>query len=371
MTTTYKYLMILLGLLLMTNLSSGQNYSISIAKPKVKATDNLYSLSSIIEGALKETISNCDGYVNLINRNDIEEIEKRRKKIAKRNKGIDLAAGSMKGVDYILESKVSNIKLTRDSITVKKFVGKNKATTRSKSATAKKTKGAKELIPKIVYSKHFSFDLDLSIVSVEDGTVLTQFRIKPTGFSYKTDTDIFSIDKKLLSHEAVLDCRDCIVSTVDYMILQALPVQLPVLHIHKSKKVEAKEIIIKGGKDSPLRLGVKFNILKVYTQEIGGESILRQEKIGEAKSEEVLIGTTRCKVKKGKKEVYAAIESGEKLVVVATDLKEKETCSFYIQSSSRKAKKAAFKGARTSDSLPSKDTSETKKTTTKKKVKRK
>lgn len=344
--------MIGIVVLLLTNISSAQEYNISIAKPKVKATVNQHALSSIIEGALKETISNSKGFVSLINRTDFEEIEKRRNKIAKSNKDLNLAAASMIGANYILESKASNVKTITDSLSVKKNV-------------------SGKLIPKMVFSKHFSFDLDLSLVSVEDGSVSAQFRVSPTGLAYKSDTDATAINKEQLSHEAVLDCRDCLVSTLRYMILQALPVHLPVLHIHKSKKMEAKELIIKGGKDTPLRNGVKFNILKIYTQEIGGESILRQEKIGEAKLEEVLIGTTRCKVKNGGKDVYKAIEAGDKVVVVVTDLKEQKTCNYYLQSRDRKSKNAGLKSARTSDTLPSDEKSKKEEKTTKKKVVRK
>ena len=340
-----------IGIFLIVNISSAQQYNISVAKPKVKATENQYELRKIIEGSLNEAISKSNGYVTLINRTDIEEIESRRKKIAKRNKDLNLAAGTMKGVDYILNSKASNIKITSDSLVVKKNV-------------------SGKLVPKTVYSKHFSFDLDLSFVSVEDGTILAQSRIVPSGFAYQSDVNPKMINKEMLYHEAVLDSRDCLRSLIDYMILQSLPVQIPVLHIHKSKKKEAKEIIIQGGKNSPIRPGVKFDILKIYMQEIGGQSILRQEKIGEAKFEELLIGTSRCKIKKGGKEVFQAMEAREKIVLVTTDLKEKETCGLSIQSRERRSKKASFSKARTSDETPKKDTSKTKRKT-KKKVKRK
>jgi hypothetical protein len=67
------------------------------------------------------------------------------------------------------------------------------------------------------------------------------------------------------------------------MVMSTLLVNTRVLTISKTKKDKAKTILIDGGYNSPFRTGLKFDIVKVYTQEMGGESVERKEKIGEAK----------------------------------------------------------------------------------------
>lgn len=328
--------------------TAAQDVRIRVVKPRIKASDNVNNLGNQIHGSIKRAVANIKDYVSLIDREIEEELSISRETL-KRNSGV--ASSAMVGANYILETKISDIRMSYDSVQVVKDKGKSK---------------------KWLFRCNVGFTCNLELVSVETGETTVQQSVNVKGYAFELINYIYLFNREKLFREALVDQRECFETLIQYMILQAVPVKTPVISISESKKNEAKKLLLKGGRFSPVRSGLKYDVVKVYTQRLGGKEVQREEKIGELKHDNTYEHYTECKVKKGKKEIFAAIEAGDKLYARTKDLKPKDTCDGFLAAGYRAARNAAYKSARAEDPAPSK-TKNTKssKSKSKKKVRRK
>ena len=97
---------------------------------------------------------------------------------------------------------------------------------------------------------------------------------------------------------------------------------------------------------------MKFDVIKTYTQEVGGEKVEREEKIGEAKFKRSYSYLSECSVSKGKKEVLAAYENGDKLYCKPAELKHLPTCAVGLRSAKRTGLHKGYRSAKKSDDDP-------------------
>lgn len=346
-------LLIIASLLLLCVVSNAQDNGVHIrvAKPKIKAVDNNYNIGPYIHGSIKRSIANIRDYVDLVDRTDEREIETARKTL-KKNTG--LAATAMIGANYVLESKISNVRMSYDSVEVIKDEGKSK---------------------KWLYRCDVGFDCVVEIVSVESGEAIAQQAMNVVGFAFELLNYKYLVNKDKLLREALIDQRECFETQIQYMVLQLNEVKSPIVSMSKVKKEEAKKVLVKGGRYTPVRPGLKYEVIKTYTQTLGGKEVLRKEKIGELKHDYTYEYYTECKVKKGKKEIYAAINAGEQLYAKTKDLKPQDTCDGFLAAGYRANRNKAYKAARKEHKAPTptdtKNSKSSKKSKTKRKVKRK
>lgn len=260
----------------------------------------------------------------------------------------------MVGANYILESKVSDVEFLSNKTKVEKQVKKKR-------------------VSKFVFSETVKFSIDFELVNIETGEIDFQYRMNIDGLGYETKEFDMHKNKHLLVRKAMADVKDCMRSVLKYMISSLTIVKSQIVDINDIKKDKAKSILIHGGYNTPWRKGSKFDIVKVYTQEVGGETIEREEKIGEAKYKESYLYLSKCSVSKGKKEILAAFQEGASLYCVPVELKHRPTCSYGLYSGSRKSLHSSYKKALASDPGPNAKTISLKKKKPKntKKVKRK
>ncbi|MFT6334625.1 MAG: hypothetical protein ACI86M_001513 [Saprospiraceae bacterium] len=339
-----------------TQLTYGQDQSIniSVASPKVKATDNKENLRSIIKSEIEKSIVGISDYVTLVERDYLEQINYRRAEL-KRDDNPNIASGAMTGANYLLESKVSLVKFDEGQKVVEKAIKSRREN-------------------RYVYWNKVNYTIDFELINVETGEIASQYRMKSDGMGYEM-LERKSPNRTKLINKALLESRSCMRNVIEYMVLSTLIVKSRIIDINEIKKDKAKNILIEGGRKSPFRGGLKFDILKVYNQDIGGETIQRQEKIGEAKYKDKFDRVSQCSVSKGDKEVLKAFNEGAQLYCVPRDLKYLETCGQFLFIPSKKSNAASLDQAlkpspKPSTNKESKSSSTTKKKNTKK-VKRK
>lgn len=315
----------------MCNISAQDDLSVNIAValPKVKAVDNKNNLRNVIQSELEESLLNNRDYVTLVEREYLYLIERRRKQL-KNSDNANVASSAMVGANYLLESKVSDIKITLDSTYVVKTV------------SGKKKKY-------YVFRRMISFDLDLELIDIESGEVKFQHRISPTGWESDKQDYAKLLDKDHLLKVAVIDIRDCLDPVLSYMLYMSGIVKSQVIDVNEVKKDKAKKLLVKGGAYSPARKGIKYSILKVYQQEVAGDVINREEKIGEAKIDEVFYHYIQCKVSNGEKEVLTAFNEGARLYLVPTDIKSMDNCNQFLGTQQRRTKTKAYKAITTTE----------------------
>ncbi len=193
------------------------------------------------------------------------------------------------------------------------------------------------------------------------------------GLGYKTMKTDNLESKDVLIKQAMKDAKGCLSAVIKYLISSVTLLKSQVVDINEIKKDKAKTILIQGGFNTPLRKGSKFDIVKVYSQDIEGETVERKEKIGEAKYKDAYKYLSKCSVSKGSKEVLAAYQEGASLYCVPVELKHLPTCGYGLYSSARKSLHDGYKSAIKSDPDPNAKTISLKKKKPKntKKVQRK
>jgi hypothetical protein len=344
--TSNIYFVLLFSFCALVTVGQDQSINISVASPKVKATDNQENLRSIIKSEIEKSIVDISDYVTLVERDYLEQINYRRAEL-KRDDNPNIASGAMTGANYLLESKVSLVKFDEGQKVVEKAI---------------KTRREK----RYVYWNKVNYTIDFELVNVETGEVASQYRMNSDGMGYES-LERKSPNREELINKAISESRSCMNNVIQYMILSTLIVKSRIVDITVIKKDKAKKILITGGKESPFRGGLKFDILKVYTQDIGGETIQRQEKIGEAKYKDKFDRVSQCSVSKGGKEVLMAFNEGAQLYCVPRDLKYMETCSQFLVIPSKKSNAASLRGALESSPKPSAKKKSSSSSTTKKK----
>lgn len=343
-----NFLIIALSIICFSNstlvMSQDQSVNISVASPKVKATENKENIRALIKSEIEKSISAIPNYVTLVERDYLDQINYRRKKL-KRSDNPNIAASAMIGANYLLESKVSDIVFSDGKKVVEKAIKSRREN-------------------RYVYWNKVKYTIDFELVDIETGEIASQYRINSDGLGFE------SLERKSPNHTALIgkaltESRQCLSTVIQYMLLSTSLVKSRVLDVNEAKKEKAKKILIEGGYDSPFRGGLKFDIVKIYIQEMGGESLTRQEKIGEAKFKEKFKSLSMCSVSKGEKEVLKAFNDGEALYCVPKDLKYMESCSFFLGIKSKKGNAASFKSALENSPKPSESKKETKSKSTK------
>ena len=336
-------------------MSQDQSVTIAVASPKVKAVESQENIRAVIKSEIEKSITAISDYVTLVERDYLEQINYRRTKLKKEDNP-NIAASAMIGANYLLESKVSDIVFSDGKKVVEKAIKKGREN-------------------RYVYWDKVKYTIDFELVNIETGEIASQYRMKSDGLGFEM------LERKSPNHTALIgkalnESRQCLSSVIQYMLLSTTLVKSRILDVNEFKKDKAKKILIEGGYGSPFRGGLEFDIVKVYTQEMGGESLTRQEKIGEAKFKEKFKSLSMCSVSKGKKEVLQAFNNGDALYCVPRDLKYVESCSLFLGVKSKRDNAAKFKSAlenspkATSSKKDSKSTS-TKRTKNTKKVTRK
>ncbi|MFT4533226.1 MAG: hypothetical protein ACJA1A_001729 [Saprospiraceae bacterium] len=309
------YIPLFLCLFVQITFGQDQSINISVASPKVKATDNQQNLRSIIKSEIEKSIVGISDYVTLVERDYLEQINYRRKKL-KNDDNPNIASAAMVGANYLLESKVSLVKFDEGQKVVEKAIKSRREN-------------------RYVYWNKVNFTIDFELVDVETGEVASQYRMVADGMGYEM-LERKSPNRSELINKALSESRSCMRNVIEYMILSTLIVKSRIVDLNEIKKDKAKKILIEGGSNSPFRGGLKFDILKVYTQEIADETIQRQEKIGEAKYKDKFDRLSQCSVSKGEKEVLLAFNEGAHLYCVPRDLKYMETCGQFLFINSKK-----------------------------------
>lgn len=122
-------------------------------------------------------------------------------------------------------------------------------------------------------------------------------------------TDIITADTE---DEAVAKVSRKAVKAVRELVEDAFKLQGTILEIALEKKGEAKEVYISIGSDHGVGNGAHFSVC--IEREVAGRT--SQKEIGQLKVKNVEGGDlTLCEVKKGGKEIKAAMEAGQKVVV--------------------------------------------------------
>lgn len=122
-------------------------------------------------------------------------------------------------------------------------------------------------------------------------------------------TDIITADTE---DEAVAKVSRKAVKAVRELVEDAFKLQGTILEIALEKKGEAKEVYISIGSDHGVGNGAHFSVC--IEREVAGRT--SQKEIGQLKVKNVEGGDlTLCEVKKGGKEIKAAMEGGQKVVV--------------------------------------------------------
>ena len=322
-----------------------QSINISVASPTISATDNQENLRSIIKSEIENSIVGISDYVTLVERDYLEQINYRREKL-KHDDNPNIASAAMTGANYLLESKVSLVKFDEGQKVVEKAIKSRREN-------------------RYVYWNKVNYTIDFELIDVETGEVATQYRMTSDGMGYEM-LERKSPNRTELLSKALSESRSCMRNVIGYMVLSTLIVKSRIVDINEIKKDKAKKILIRGGSNSPFRGGLKFDILKVYTQEVAGETIQRQEKIGEAKYKDKFDRLSQCSVSKGEKEVLLAFNEGAHLYCVPRDLKYMETCGQFLFIKSKKNNAANFGKALESSPRPS-SKKNSKSTSTKKK----
>ena len=305
---------------------------IEIATPKVKLVDNKGNLSKTIKSQIQECIFNALPQVHIVDRQYEEYVALKRKNMSKTDLGL-VAVGAL-GANYILESKLSEITEKLDSASYKKYSDKGKL---SKIHLAKVTR---------------SYTINMELVSVETGEAVAKAAFTPEGWSYQKFKKSKPRTFETTVHEALVDQKFCFQSTLRYMITNVLPLKLDVIALDEVKKDKVKKILIAGGKSASYNKDLKYEIVKIYQQELGGKKIDRQEKIGEAKFDKNIGKYSVCKVKNGAKEVLVAFNAGDKLYCVPMPIDKAESCSGYLIASGTRSKKSSYKSLASNDSKP-------------------
>jgi len=313
-------------------MSQDQSINIAVASPKVKAVDNKENIRAVIKSEIEKSITALSTYVTLVERDYLDQINLRREKL-KKDDNPNIAASAMIGANYLLESKVSDIVFSDGKKVVEKLIKKRREN-------------------RYVYWDKVAYTIDFELVDIETGEIASQYRIKSDGLGYE------KLERKSPNHAALIgkalnESRQCLSSVIQYMILSTTLVKSRILDVNEFKKDKAKKILIASGYGSPFRGGLKFDIVKVYNQEMGGESLTRQEKIGEAKFKEKFKSLSLCSVSDGNKEVLKAFNDGVALYCVPKDLKYMESCNLFLGVKSKQTNAASFKNALKNSPKPS------------------
>ena len=290
--------------------------NVAITKPKMKALYSHTEGNTYLKHIMSEVISESTELVNFIDRGDIKLINDHRENGFK-NLETSTGSAQMEGVEYLLESKILNF------------------TENWKNHCHKKDVPYKEngmnLIKKVDTCTHstifLTFEMELELISVESGEIISKRNISPTAWSYesyiKSPTEG---DKHKMRIKAYQDMKPCLAKIWSNNLLKILLPEIKIVDVAKANKGKAQKVYIAGGKNSRYPINAPLEVVKKYEEKIGDELIEREEKIGEISIEETFHGYSICDVKKGKEEIYKAINSNEPIYCKPGKMLKLEGC---------------------------------------------
>ena len=145
----------------------------------------------------------------------------------------------------------------------------------------------------------------LKVINPADGKLVTTKTFKHGDGI----TDIVTADTK---DEAVAKVCRYAVKSVRALVDDAFKIQGTILEVSAVKKDEAKEVYISLGSDNGVGEGAYFGVY--VTREVAGR--VSRKEIGQLKVKAVEGGDiSLCEVKKGGKEIKAAIDGGQTVVI--------------------------------------------------------
>lgn len=299
---------------------SSDKLNVAISKPKMKATETYTKGNVYLELVMAEAISASSDIVNYIERSELELINKHRADGFKELEG-NQGSAELEGVEYLLESKVLNVREKWENkchVVKEEFLEKEKTVTKTTLDTCKHS------------TIFISFDMELELSSVETGEVISKRNITPSAWSYESYiAEPSDEDKTRMRVKAYNDMRQCFHIIWRNNLLKILQPELRIIDISEERKDKAQKIFIAGGKNANYPIGASFDVVKKYEEKIGDETIIRQEKIGEAELESKFHKYSECDVKKGKEEIYAALNSGNELYCIPGKMLKVESCGNY------------------------------------------
>lgn len=167
----------------------------------------------------------------------------------------------------------------------------------------KVTSNKKDKIPQF----YAQIGLTLNMKDAATGTVLNSqvFEVNKTGWSWVNSTDT-----------AIKNALETLRKRLEKYYNSAYPYTAQVLERGVEKKDKQKELYIDLGAAHGLREGTHFNVYVIGS--IGGKETRKQIgrlKVKSIEGDEVSL----CKVSSGGKEIKAAIDAGQQLLIVSTD----------------------------------------------------
>lgn len=313
--------------LLFVGCSYSQDLSVNllVAEPTLDTISQVQNIKGIIKSGIENAIIGVSDYITLVEREDLDKVKECRLSLQNEDDP-DVASASMIGANYLLKSQVRNIRFK----TGEKAIGKDARSTKPKD--------------RFVYWHKINYTIDFELVDITTGEVVFKYKMSPDGLGYEVLTSKYPPRLDIM-RKSLLESKQCMGNIIQYMIMSSLVVKSRIIGISKIKKDKAKQILIKGGSRAPFRGGLEFDIIKVYTQDLLDQKILRQEKIGTAQFEEKYDRLSMCTVSEGTKEVLTAYNNGFALYCVPKDLKQVEKCELFLGLKSKTANAVSFAAA--------------------------
>lgn len=332
---------------------SSNKLNVAMSKPKMKATETYTKGNTYLEIVMAEAISESTDLIHFIDRREMEKINKHREGGYKKLEG-NQGSAQLEGVEYLLESKIINFKEEWNNhchVVKEEFMENGKKVTKTTSDTCKHS------------SILLKFDMELELISIETGEVVSKRNINPTAWSYENYiAKPTAEDKTRMRIKAYNEMRDCFKIIWRNNLLKILQPEILVIDIPSERKGKAQKLYINGGTYANYPTGATLEVVKKYEEKIGEEKIFREEKIGEVQLEAKYHGYSICDVKKGKEEIYNAFSGGENVYVKPGVMLKLEGCGAPAY---RSQKMKAIKGTEKLITLADKEKETEKKSTSK------
>ena len=332
---------------------STDKMNVAISKPIIEALKMQKEEAIYLNVVMTESMSESTDIVNFINRDELDLIYKHRENGFK---NLDISQGSaqLEGVEYILESKIVKYNESWDShchVVKEEFMEKGKKVTKTTSDECKHS------------SILVKFDMELELISVETGEVVSKRNITPSAWHYQKYIHTPTAgDKRRMRISAYNEMRNCFNIIWRNNLLKILKPEIRVIDVANERKGKAQKIYISGGQYASYPLGASFEVVKRYEEKIGEETITRNEKIGEAELEDKFYKYSLCDVKNGKEEIFKALNDGEEIYCIPGKMIKLESCGNYA---ARKNQMERIKSTSKTITLEDKEKEAAKKTSSK------
>jgi hypothetical protein len=279
--------------------------NIEIKLPRIKAVDLNNNLDIFVHSKLNEFFSSHQRIFNLIDRSDISKIEEERT-IHKANKNNSFQSSAMLGTQIIIESTLKNFKVKIDSACV--------VTTTDKGSLGSVKFTDKKISNCSLYIMTYTFDIELSSVDVETGTVIETITLQ-MGSEGTAPYNKGVKDLNLLKNSCINRLHPCFNQLLKESSLFVTKVNIPVIGLFEvnEKKQEAKELLVLGSNRALLPFNLKMDIFYFEDEIIGDETLQRQKVIGTGSLDKSVSGHFILDVSKGEQEIFSKFQGKKNL----------------------------------------------------------